>query len=60
MPDDSVGNVWNYSDEQAQMLKRIEVLEAVVAALQRDNATFQAAVHRMAEYQGVKHLLAPQ
>ncbi len=46
-----------YSDEQAQMLKRIEALEAFVAALIREQATFKASVEHMATYLGVKHTL---
>jgi hypothetical protein len=48
-----MADTWEYTDEQAQMLKRIEALERAVAEL-------KAAVERVAEYQGVKHLLAPQ
>ncbi len=49
-----------YSDEQAQMLKRIEALEALVAALIREQATFKASVENMATYLGVKHTLGLQ
>ena len=55
-----MADTWDYADEQAQMLKRIEALEAFLAALQADHAAFKASVTRMAEYQGVKHFLPPQ
>ena len=51
---DAIGTgPWEYSDEQAQLVKR-------VAALEQELAAFKAAVARMAAYQGVTHLLAPQ
>jgi hypothetical protein len=48
-----MADTWDYTDEQAQMLKRIEALERELQAL-------TAAVARVAAYQGVTHLLAPQ
>ncbi len=50
---DRVTSVYDHRDEIAQLLKRIVALETALAAL-------KAAVERQAEYQGVKHLLAPQ
>ncbi len=58
---DAIGTgPWEYSDEQAQLVKRIVFLEAQIAALVAELATMKAAQKRVAEYQGVTHLLAPQ
>ncbi len=53
MPDTTNTGPWEYSDEQAQLVKR-------VAALEQELAAFKAAVAVMASYLGVTHLLAPR
>lgn len=39
---------------------RVESLEARMAGVEQDLAQFRSAIQRMAEYQGVAHLLKPQ
>ena len=53
-------DTWDYSDEQAQMILRIAALERQLTALRADLDALKDGVQRAAEYQGVKHLLAPQ
>ncbi len=76
MPEYPIGitSAYEYSDEQAQLVKRVAALEQSLAdtklvlsdavntlglAVKALDA-LTAAVQRMAEYQGVKHLLSPQ
>ncbi len=49
-----------YSDEQALLAAEIKRIGLRVEALEAALAALKAAVERQAEYQGVKHLLAPQ
>ena len=56
----AVADTWEYSDEQAMLTKRVEALEQRIAVLTAQVDALKAGVERQAEYQGVKHLLAPQ
>ncbi len=49
-----------YSDEFAVLTQRVKVLELLVSQLERTVADLRAGVERQADYQGVRHLLAPQ
>ena len=53
-------DTWDYSDEIAMQAKRIATLEEQITALRAELAALKDGVARAAEYQGVKHLLAPQ
>ena len=55
-----MADTWEYADEQAMLTKRVESLEQRIAVLTAQVDALKAGVERQAEYQGVKHLLAPQ
>ena len=55
-----MSDTWEYSDEIALLAKRLAALEQRVTDLIAAFDLLKDGVARAAEYQGVKHLLAPQ
>ena len=56
----AMADTWDYTDEQAALQRHVAILTTRVSVLEQSLAALKAAVERQAEYQGVKHLLAPQ